>query len=117
MSCGRKSALPQPARDAGEPLDQVPGDRPARLLQGRRGQPVRHSRLQLPHAHRARRRGSSSIFDDGTWYDIAVPEVADRSAEIPRRAPLHRPPEGRAHQDQHQRRGEARLTASSTACR
>ena len=39
------------ARDAGESLDQVSGDRPARVLQGRRGEPVRHSRLELPHAH------------------------------------------------------------------
>ena len=40
-----------------------------------------------------------SIFDDGEWDDIAVPRGADRSAEVPRRAPLRRPPQGRAHQD------------------
>ena len=40
-----------------------------------------------------------SMFDGETWLDIAVPEVADRSAEVPRRAPLRRPAQGRAHQD------------------
>ena len=58
-----------------------------------------------------------SIFDDETWFDIAIPEVPRRSAQIPRRAPLRRPPQGRAHQDRHQRRHQARATASSTGCR
>ena len=38
--------LPQPPRDAGKSLDQVSGDRAARVLQGRRGQPVRHPRFR-----------------------------------------------------------------------
>ena len=32
-------------------MDQVPGHRAARVLQGRRGEPVRHSGLELSHAH------------------------------------------------------------------
>src|SRR5581483_6490684 len=40
-----------PSRNAGEFVDQVPRLRPARLLQGRRGQSVRHSRFELSHAH------------------------------------------------------------------
>ena len=50
-----------------------------------------------------------SMFDGETWFDIAVPRGAGRSAQVPRRAPLHRPPQGRAHQDRHQRRDQARL--------
>src|SRR5438046_2656895 len=38
-------------RDAGKFVDQMPGFGAARVLQGRRGQPVRHSRIELPHAH------------------------------------------------------------------
>jgi len=50
-------SIPAP-RGAGQSVDQVSGDRPAGVLQGRRGQPVRHSRLELSHAHEAPRRGS-----------------------------------------------------------
>ena len=50
-----------------------------------------------------------SMFDGETWFDIGVPRSADRSAEVPRRAPLHRPAEGRAHQDRPERRHQARL--------
>ncbi len=49
-----------------------------------------------------------SMFDDETWYDIAVPDVHDRSAQVSRRAPLRRPPQGCAHQDRLARRREAR---------
>ena len=50
------SQLPAP-RDAGKSLDQMSGDRPARLLQGRRGQPVRHSRAPTITCASARRSG------------------------------------------------------------
>ena len=58
-----------------------------------------------------------SIFDGETWLDIAVPDGADRSAEVPRRAPLHRPPEGRAHQDRPERRDQGRLRQARRHCR
>ena len=50
-----------------------------------------------------------SIFDGETWLDIAVPEVAVDPLQVPRRAPLRRPAEGRARQDRARRRGQARL--------
>ncbi len=101
------SQLPQPARVAGESLDQVSGDRPARVLQGRRGQPVRHPELELPHAHG--RGGAAEI--DLRRRDLARHRGADRldrSAQVPRRAPLRRPSEGRAHQDRPHRRDQGR---------
>ena len=50
------------------------GDRATRLLQGRRSQSVCHSGLQLSHAHEREAR-LKSIFDNGAWFDIALPEV------------------------------------------
>ena len=40
-----------------------------------------------------------SIFDDQTWDDIDVAGGGGRSAQVPRRAPLRRPAQGRARQD------------------
>src|ERR1700733_9562449 len=45
------SQLSLEARSAGEFVDQMSGIRPTRVLQGCRGKPVRHSRLELSHAH------------------------------------------------------------------
>jgi len=41
-----------------------------------------------------------SIFDNETWFDVALPDVTRRSAEIPRREALRRPRQGcaRPHQ-------------------
>ena len=58
-----------------------------------------------------------SMFDGETWLDIAVPRGRGRSAEIPRRAPLRRPPEGRAHQDRPQRRDQGRARQARRHCR
>ena len=58
-----------------------------------------------------------SIFDDETWLDIAVPAGRDRSAQVPRRAPLRRPPQGRAHQDRTRPTRSSSASASSKACR
>ena len=80
-------------RDAGESVDQVPGFRAARVLQGRRGQPVRDPRLELPHAHG--RGGAAEV--DLRQRDLVRHRAARghrRSAEIPRRAPLRRPHQG-----------------------
>src|ERR1700722_3018585 len=84
------------------------GNRSARLLQRRRGEPLRHSRLELSHAHEPG--GASQI--DVRQRDLVRPRAAGRggrSAEIPRRAPLRRSAQGRAQQDRPQRCGEARL--------
>ena len=56
-----------------------------------------------------------SIFDNETWYDIALPEVTRRSAEVPRRAQICRPHQGCARQDRTERRRSRSATASSKA--
>ncbi len=95
----RPSEDPQPAdhqaRGARQSLGEVPRDRADGLLQGPGGQPVRHPRLQLSHAHG---RASSACSISSTTASTArspVPAVAARSAQVPRRQPLHRPPQGR----------------------
>ncbi len=40
-----------------------------------------------------------ALFDDGEYETIAAAGGAARSAQVPRRAPLHRPPQGRTQQD------------------
>src|SRR5919201_6024074 len=83
------SQLFRTSRYAGKSLDQMPGDRPARLLQGRRGEPIRHPWLQLPHAHGG---------DDAAQVDLRQRDVvrhcdpggAARSAEVSRRIALRR---------------------------
>ena len=84
------------------------GDRPARVLQGRRGQPVRHSGLELSHAHERDRAPEIDVRQRDLVRHRGA-GGADRSAQIPRRAPLCRSAQGRAHQDRPQRCGEARL--------
>ena len=111
-----KDPLAAQARDAGEHVDQVPGDRAARVLQGRRGEPVRHSGLELPHAHE--RDGAPEV--DVRRRDLARHRragSAGRSAEVPRRAPLYRPPQGRPHQDRAERCRSSSASAGSKACR
>ena len=49
-----------------------------------------------------------SIFDNGEWEDIPVRRGRGRPAEIPRRAPLCRPPQGCPRQDRPRRRREGR---------
>ena len=110
------------ARGAGEPVDQVPRYRAARVLQGRRGEPVRHPGLELPHAHE---RGRAPEVDVRRRDLVRHRRAggAGRSAQVPRRAPLHRPAEGCPHQDRPERRDQARLrqarrpAVSSSACR
>src|ERR1700751_3915955 len=50
-----------------------------------------------------------AMFDGETWIDLRLPPRAGRSAEIPRRAPLRRPAQGRARQNRIERRDQARL--------
>ena len=50
-----------------------------------------------------------SIFDNETWFDVALPEVTGRSAEIPRRTPLCRPHQGCARPHRAERRHQGRL--------
>ena len=76
-------------RGAGEPVGEMPGNRADGLLQGPRGEPVRHSRLQLPHAHE-RNRAAQVAVRRRDLFDIGVSRGAGRSPEIPRRAPLCR---------------------------
>ena len=84
------------------------GDRPARLLQGRRVEPVRHSRLELSHAHGRHRPAQIDVRQPNLVRHCRAGS-AGRSAEIPRRAPLRRPAQGCAQQDRAERRGQARL--------
>ena len=64
--------------------------------------------LQLSHAHRRRGAAQVDVRRRRPALDIARAGGAGRSAQVPRRAPLRRPPEGRAHQDRPARRGQAR---------
>ena len=84
------------------------GDRPAGVLQGRRSQPVRHSRLELSHAHERRRAHEIDVRQRNLVRHRRAGS-AGRSAEIPRRAALRRPAQRCAREDRAQRRGQARL--------
>ena len=57
------------------------------------------------------------FFDGGEWETIPFPDVPARSAEIPRRAPLHRPPPRRPRQDRRGRCGAWSAPARSRTCR
>ena len=95
-------------RDAGESVDQMSGFRTARVLQGRRGQPVRDSRLELPHAHG--RGGAAEI--DLRQRDLVRRGAArgvGRSPEIPRRAQIRRPHQGCPRPHRAERRHQGRL--------
>ena len=50
-----------------------------------------------------------SIFDNETWFDVALPEVTADPLEIPRRAQICRPHQGCARQDRAERRHQGRL--------
>src|SRR5260370_1122559 len=95
-------------RNTGEDVDQVPGFRAARVLQGRRGQAVRDSRLELPHAHG---RGSAAEMDL-RQRDLVRHRAAGRvrrSAEIPRPAQICRPHQGCPRKNRPERCHQGRL--------
>jgi len=50
-----------------------------------------------------------SIFDNETWFDVALPEVTADPPQIPRRAQICRSHQGCARQDRFERRHQGRL--------
>ncbi len=58
-----------------------------------------------------------SVFDNQTWYDIALPEVTADPLKIPRRTPLRRPHQGCARPHRAERRDQGRLWQARGCCR
>ena len=69
------------------------------------------------HMRIARAARLKFMFDDAEYDEIARARSGGRSAQVPRRAPLCRPPAGRAHQDRPATTPSSSASASSTGCR
>src|SRR6266581_5557081 len=84
------------------------GNRAARVLQGPRGQSIRHPGFELSHAHERGRPAQGAVRPCGVRGHPGSGSRG-RSAEIPRRAPLCRAAQGRPLQDRARGRSQARL--------